>query len=176
MELILGYVFIFVARMTDVSMATIRMLMIVQGRKAQAALIGFFEIIIYVVALNQVFNDFNDVYKLLAYAAGFATGNYIGCVIEDKIALGSLSAELILHHDSDLSIVEKLRDNGFGVTIITAMGKAGEKKILKVTLKRKNLILLHKVIEESKTNVFVTISDVRHIKGGYFASQRIKKK
>ncbi|MCT4662379.1 MAG: DUF5698 domain-containing protein [Tissierellales bacterium] len=176
MEWMLGYLFIFTARMTDVSMATIRMLMVVQGRKLQAALIGFFEIIIYVVALNQVFNDFNDPFKLLAYGLGFAMGNYVGCVIEDKIALGNLSAELILHHDSDLAIVEILRDNGFGVTVISAMGKLGDKKILKVTLKRKNLALLHKAIEESGVNVFVTISDVRHIKGGYFASQAIKKK
>jgi len=81
MELILGYLFIFGARILDVSMATVRMLMIVRGKRLQAALIGFFEVIIYVVALGKVVSGLSDPGNLLAYALGFASANYIAYTI-----------------------------------------------------------------------------------------------
>lgn len=176
MVLLVSYLFIFVARTADVSMATIRMLMVVQGRKLQAAIIGFFEIIIYVVALNQVMGQLDDIGKLLAYALGFATGNYVGCMIEDRMALGTLTAEVILKHNANLDIIDILREEGFGVTVVDGQGKEGEKKVLKIIFKRKKLNDLHKVFDRENHDAFITISDVRLIKGGYFSNQVIKKK
>ena len=78
-----AYLFIFVARVLDVTLATVRMLMVVQGRKVQAGIIGFFEVTVYVTALSQVMSSLNDPWKILAYGLGFSCGNVIGIEIED---------------------------------------------------------------------------------------------
>ncbi|MFA5577792.1 MAG: DUF5698 domain-containing protein, partial [Tissierellaceae bacterium] len=114
MELLFGYLFIFFARVTDVSLATVRMLMVVQGRKLQAALIGFFEVGIYITALGKVVNSLNNPMNLLSYALGFACGNYLGIIIENKIALGNLAAQIILKISGNDDLIKILRENGFG--------------------------------------------------------------
>ena len=90
------YLFIFFARVIDVSLATLRMLMVVQGRKVQAAIVGFFESTIYVVALGTIMTSLDDPWKILIYGLGFAFGNVVGIAIENKIALGNLDAQIIL--------------------------------------------------------------------------------
>jgi len=87
MSLLLGYALIFFARVVDVTLATIRTLMVVQGRKVQAAMIGFFEVGIYITVLGKVVSGLDNPFNLLAYCAGYAAGNYVGITIENKIAL-----------------------------------------------------------------------------------------
>lgn len=173
MEVFLGYLFIFGARILDVSMSTIRMLMVVQGRKKYAAIIGFFEVTIYIVALGKVVNGLSNPGNLLAYALGFASGNYIGCYIEEKIALGNLTAQVILN-ESDDSIIQELRNNGFGVTVLVGQGKEGPKNMLNITLKRKDLDKLHNLLTGLDKEAFITVSSTKLIRGGYFSA--IKRK
>lgn len=173
MEALFGYLFIFGARIMDVSMSTIRMLMVVQGRRKYAAIIGFFEVIIYIVALGKVVNGLSNPGNLLAYALGFASGNYIGSYIEEKIALGNLTAQVILN-DNDDRIVHELRDNGFGVTVIEGQGKEGPKNLLTIILKRKDLSKLHELLATHDKGTFITVSTTKLISGGYFS--KIKKK
>jgi len=118
MPLLFGYALIFFARVVDVTLSTIRTLMVVQGRKPLAALIGFFEVGIYISVLGKVVTSLDNPYNLLAYCAGFAAGNYVGITIENKIALGNLSAQIILKTAENKELVDTLRDNGFGVTVI----------------------------------------------------------
>ncbi len=173
MEVVLGYLFIFGARILDVSMSTIRMLMVVQGRRKYAAIIGFFEVIIYIVALGKVVNGLSNPGNLLAYALGFASGNYIGSYIEEKIALGNLTAQVILN-DSGEGIIHELRENGFGVTVIVGQGKEGPKNMLNITLKRKDLNKLHELLADLDKEAFITVSSTKLISGGYFST--IKRK
>lgn len=173
MEAVFGYLFIFGARIMDVSMSTIRMLMVVQGRRKHAAIIGFFEVIIYIVALGKVVNGLSNPGNLLAYAFGFASGNYIGSYIEEKIALGNLTAQVILN-DNDDKIVHELRDNGFGVTVIEGQGKEGPKNLLTIMLKRKDLNKLNSLLANLDKEAFITVSTTKLISGGYFS--KIKRK
>ncbi|SCZ06939.1 DUF2179 domain-containing protein [Alkaliphilus peptidifermentans] len=173
MELILGYLFIFVARVTDVSMATIRMIMVVKGRRIQAAIIGFFEIIIYILAIGKVLSEINNPINLLVYATGFATGNYLGVYLEEKMALGSITVQVISEHEV-MKLVEKLRNEGFGVTVIEGYGRQGIRHLLNITLQRKNLSKLHNIIDQHDDHAFVTVMDARSIRGGYFTA--LKKK
>jgi len=173
MELVLGYLFIFGARILDVSMSTVRMLMIVQGRRVYAAIIGFFEVIVYITALGKVVNGLSNPGNLLAYALGFACGNYIGIFIEEKIALGNLTAQVVLNGNVD-EVVEELRGKGYGVTVIEGLGKTGIRKILNITLKRKDLSNLHQILNSLDNEAFITVSNTKHISGGYFST--IKKK
>lgn len=173
MEAILGYFFIFFARIIDVSMATVRTLMLVKGKRGYAALIGFFEVIIYIVALGKVVSGLNNIGNLMAYALGFACGNYFGSYIEEKIALGNLTAQIVIK-ESAKNVVEKLRENGFGVTVIEGFGKEGVRDVLNITLKRKDFKKLNKIIEDFDENLFITVSETRCIKGGYFSQGKKK--
>lgn len=168
MELILGYALIFLARVVDVTLSTIRTLMVVQGRKVQAAIIGFFEVGIYVTALGKVVSGLDNPFNLLAYCAGFACGNYVGITIENKIALGNLSAQIILKTAENHDLVDKLRKSGFGVTIIQGVGINGPKEVLNIALNRKDLNKLRKTINEFEKDAFVTVNSINPISGGYF--------
>ena len=117
----LWYLLIFLMRVCDVSLTTFRTLMVVQGRRVQAAFIGFFEVILYIVALGKVVSSLDDPINLLFYALGFATGNYVGITIENKIALGNLGAQIILKTDKNQDLINSQRlkiwdhcDGGYG--------------------------------------------------------------
>lgn len=168
MHLILGYLLIFSARVADVTLATIRTLMVVQGRKVQAALIGFFEVGIYVTVLGKVVSSLDNPMNLLSYCLGFAAGNFVGITIENKIALGNLSAQIILKTDDNHELIEQLREKGFGVTIIQGEGIRGPKEILTIALHRKDLSRLRKLIYEYEKDAFITVSSINPISGGYF--------
>lgn len=147
--------------------------MVVQGLKVQASLIGFVEMVLYVLALNSVVGSLDNPLNLLAYAGGFAAGNYVGVYIENKIALGKLSAQIILKTTDNYELIDLLRDNGFGVTIFEGKGISGKKEILNVALNRKNLIKLRNLVYEYDDTAFMTVSNISPIRGGYFS--RIKK-
>ncbi|MFA7411968.1 MAG: DUF5698 domain-containing protein [Tissierellaceae bacterium] len=172
MELLFGYLFIFFARVTDVSLATVRMLMVVQGRKLQAALIGFFEVGIYITALGKVVNSLNNPMNLLSYALGFACGNYLGIIIENKIALGNLAAQIILKISGNDDLIKILRENGFGVTVLEGQGLEGTREILNVIINRKDLLNLKKIVYEFDKNAFITVNNINPISGGYFSPIR----
>ena len=162
-----GYLFIFFARICDVSLATMRMLMIVRGKRLYAAAIGFFEVIIYITALNIIFSNLNNPLNLLIYAAGFATGNYIGSYIEEKLAVGTLTVQVITMC-SPLELTEKLRAKGYGVTVIEGEGREGKRYILQIILPRKLGTKLRKEIEDWDCDAFYTVFDARTTHGGVF--------
>lgn len=172
MGILFGYLFIFMARVMDVSLGTFRTLMVVQGRRIPAALIGFFEVSIYVTALGKVVNSLDNPLNLLAYALGFASGNFIGITIESKIALGNLSAQIILKTSDNQELIEILRDNKFGVTVIEGKGKEGNREILNVVINRKDLSNLKRIVYGYEDKAFITVNNINPISGGYFAPSK----
>lgn len=172
MECLSGYMLIFFARISDVSLSTVRTLMVVQGRKFHAATIGFFEIIIYITALGKVVSGLDDPGNLLAYALGFASGNYVGIFIEEKIALGNFTAQVVLKESKNREVLDSLRDSGFGVTSVQGSGKEGAREILNIALKRKDLDKLKQILYEYDERVFITVSNTKPVSGGYFAPKK----
>ncbi|MFW5647915.1 MAG: DUF2179 domain-containing protein [Candidatus Alkaliphilus sp. MAG34] len=169
MGAILGYLLIFLARLTDVSLATIRMIMVIRGKRIIAACIGFVEAGIYILAVGKVLSAVKNPLNILAYALGFATGNYVGIFLEEKMALGSIIVQVISENGVE-RLVEKLRNNGFGVTVVEGCGREGVRHLLNVTLQRKNLSKLYGIIDDHDKKAFVTVTDARAIRGGYFSS------
>ncbi|MDN5311300.1 MAG: hypothetical protein PWQ68_273 [Thermoanaerobacteraceae bacterium] len=165
LSLLAGYLFIFCARVVDVSLATIRTLMIVRGNRLQAAMIGFFEVIVYITALNRVVGGLNNPTNLMAYALGFATGNYVGSFIEEKLAIGLITVQIITRNPA---VVENIRQKGFGVTVLEGMGKEGSRQVLMVSLSRKALPFLLDLVEQEDQAAFVTVMDTKVTRGGYF--------
>ncbi|OPJ56310.1 DUF2179 domain-containing protein [Alkalithermobacter paradoxus] len=175
MEYIAGYLFIFFSRCLDVSMATIRTILVVKGKKFTAASIGFLEIIIYVFAINKVLTGMDNIGNVISYALGFATGNYLGVVIEEKMALGTLIVQVVTNRDIE-KFSKYLRENGFGITVMEGHGKEGKIHILQSVLHRKDLHSFEKYVNKYDDSAFITISDARTIRGGYFKNRIINKK
>ena len=173
MELALGYLFIFVARVVDMSLATIRMIMVVRGKRLQSAVIGFIEVTIFVLAIGKVLNELDNPMNVLTYSLGFATGNYVGIYVEEKMALGNIIVQVISPYESE-HLVDILREEGFGVTVVEGYGVKGMHHMLNITLSRKNLGKLMELLDQHDKKAFVTVTDARAIKGGYFT--RMKKK
>jgi uncharacterized protein YebE (UPF0316 family) len=174
MAFFLNYLFIFCARVVDVSMSTVRMLLIVRGKKYLAAAIGFFEVIVYITALGRVVSGLDNVGNLLAYASGFAAGNIAGSYIENKMALGTMMVSIIPKKVCDVELAEELRNMGYGVTMVDGMGKDGPICILNIALHRKELPVLMKYLDQADADAFITVSDARATRGGYI--RKIKKK
>ena len=173
MFLIGNFLFIFIARMADVALMTIRMLMIVRGKRIQAAVIGFFEVTIYILALGQVVQNIDNTYSILAYALGFSSGNYLGSYLEEKMAMGFMTVHVISKNYAD-ELVEALRDLGYGVTVVNGMGRYRLRKLLYITLRRKDLSNLLAHIEKEDKEAFVTVMDTRAIKGGFLFNRKDK--
>lgn len=169
MDALLGYFFIFFARVCDVSLATVRTLMVVRGNRLQAAIIGFFEVIIYITALNEVVGKLNNPFNLLVYAVGFATGNYVGSLIEEKLALGLTTVQVVT---KDPELCNKIRNLGYGVTVLNGFGKEGTRHVLLISLARKNVPDLISYVESEDESAFVTIMDTKSVKGGYFKQSK----
>ncbi|MDU7904423.1 MAG: DUF5698 domain-containing protein, partial [Peptostreptococcaceae bacterium] len=122
MEFVLGYLLIFLAKCSDVTLATIRTIFVVKGKKKLAFCIGFLEILIYLFAMDKVLGDMGDIVKVMSYALGFATGNVVGITLEEKLAIGLITAQVFTGEDVD-QFAEYLRQHGFGVTVIEGRGR-----------------------------------------------------
>lgn len=168
------FLFIFFARVIDVTLLTIRTLMVVQGRKIQASFIGFFEVTLYIVALGKVVGSLDNPLSLLAYGLGFACGNYIGITIENKIALGNLGAQIILKTDNNIELINTLRENKFGITILKGHGIDGPREVLNVALNRKDLTKLKDLVYDYDPSAFITVNNISPISGGYFSPTKRK--
>lgn len=170
MSYLWGYLFIFFARVTDVSLATVRTLLLVRGKRVPAAILGFFEVTVYIVALGRVMSTLNNPLNLIAYSLGFATGNFVGATLDERMALGYLTVQVITSDlQSDLAAV--LRAQGFGVTALYGEGRDGPRQILYISLKRKFLPQIMSTLEAQEPDAFVTVMDTRLTQGGVFARQ-----
>ncbi len=162
--------FIFFARIIDVSLGTIRMILVIRGDRLPAAIIGFFEILVYTVALGMVVGALNDPVKLIVFCTGFALGVFIGALIEERLALGYRGLQVTVDREH-AHIVDELRDEGFPVTCWEASGKAGPKLILDIVVKRNMATLVADKVYEKDPQAFVVLMEPKQFRGGY-----IKKK
>lgn len=165
--------FIFLARVADMTLATLRILLLMRGRSLYASLIGFVESLLYIIALSEVIKRLDNPFHLVFFAAGFATGNYVGSFIEERIALGFVTAQIV-SLDCYETLQKTLRNAGFGVTSVEGCGKDGIHHILYVLLKRRDLPRLMRLISCEDEKAFVSIVDTRKILGGFFPSRKSK--
>lgn len=170
---VLGYLFIFGARVVDMSLDVIRILMLTRDRSILAAFIGFLEVSVFILALNQVLaGGLDDPFKVVAYAGGFATGNYVGSLIDAKLAMGFLSLQVFPKLEKVNLITETFRGEGFGVTSVQGQGRDGDRIILFVNIKRKDLSRALNLLEEIEPGTFYSVSDTRSIRGGVFPGRK----
>ena len=171
MELVLGYLLIFSAKTADMSMATVRTIMAMRGRRIEAFVIGFIEVIIWIIAIGRVLDNLDDPFNVIAYALGFASGGYVGIILEERMAIGDLVVQIITYKKA-MHLVDSIREAGFGVTVVEGHGRYGINHLLNVTIQRKNLAKLHRILDQHDAKAFVTVTDARAIKGGFFTKMK----
>lgn len=153
---------IFIARLFDVTLATMRHILVYRGQRRIVPLLAFVEVLIWLVAITQVMNNLSNIVSYLAWAGGFSAGTWLGMVIEEKIALGHLIVRVITDKRQS-SIRENLSEAGFGSTMLDASGSTGPVRILFVVVLRKNLKSLLNLIKRELPGCFYTIEDVRFV-------------
>lgn len=164
---------IFFARICDVTLGTIRVIFISKGFKYIAPCIGFFEVIIWLLAIGQVMNNITNVASYIAYGAGFATGTFVGMAIEEKLSLGTVIVRLITNHEAT-DLVTYLRAHDYGVTAIDAKGSTGPVKVLFMVIKRQDIGRVTGIIRQFQPNAFYSIEDVKSAAEGVFPERRSK--
>ncbi|HOE05515.1 MAG TPA: DUF2179 domain-containing protein [Bacteroidales bacterium] len=155
-------VLIFLARICDVTIGTIRIIMVARGKKIMAPILGFFEVFIWIIAVSKIMDNLDNWVNFVFYAAGFATGNYIGMLIEEKLAMGTVVVRIITAK-SGLQLIDTLREKGFGLTWMNAQGREEQVNVIFLTVKRSSLKELIPIIHNFNPNAFYTIEDVRYV-------------
>ena len=151
-----GALLIMLMRICDVSLDTIRVILVIQGKKYYAGLVGFFEVLIWVFAIRFIFQHLNDIPNLFGYALGFGLGNIIGITIEQKIGFGYVQLNVIsLHHTDD--IANRLRKSKYGVTILPGEGGRGGVAVIVVISPRKQQKQVMNLIDSVDPKAFITI-------------------
>jgi uncharacterized protein YebE (UPF0316 family) len=158
---------IFALRVADMTLDTLRVLVVMRGRKAIAWVLGFFQALIFVIAIGSVLSDLDNPLNVLGYAAGFATGNVIGMLIEEKLAIGHVQLSIVSPRRG-AAIAERLRAEGYAITEIPARGKDGMVTLLSASVLRKNLGRVHHIVNEVDDTAFITSEDVRPVRRGYW--------
>ena len=158
---------IFMARICDVTLDTLRIIYVSRGMKFAAPMIGFFEVLIWLMAISQIFQNLSNPVCYVAYAGGFAMGNFIGIILEEKMAIGTVVIRIITQKEA-LQLIEVLKTNRYGVTHIDAQGVMGPVKIIFTIVKRKDIDRVLEIVRTCNPLAFFTIEDVRSVRKGVF--------
>jgi uncharacterized protein YebE (UPF0316 family) len=170
---ILIYIAIFVAKLVEVSLATVRNVMINRGEKLVASLIGFVEVLIWIIVVSNVLSTIqHDLIKVVVYCLAFSSGNYLGIIIEGKLALGTACIQVMVTEEMEAEnkhsdLRQLLRDKGFGVTTVPAYGIDREVSVIMIYLKRKSVPEALELIHSNAPAALVTVNDVRQMRGGF---------
>jgi len=161
-------VVIVLARITDVSMATLRIILITKGLKKIAPLVAFCEVFIWVIVARQILSEHPNFVQLLAYCVGYTLGTYIGILIDNKLSLGKVIVRIITGKDC-MELQQAIWDNKFGLTTVDAHGKDGELKLLFIVINRIDMDNLLGLIKKHNPHAFFTIENVQSANAGFFA-------
>lgn len=165
-EIIVSYivvpVLIFLIRIADVSMGTMRIIFVSRGARYLSTLLGFFEVLIWLVAIGQIMQNLNSPLHYIAYAGGFAMGNFVGITIERKLSMGSRVVRVVTGKDAT-ELVEALKGSGYGVTSVDGEGSNGPVKLIFSVVRRGHAPELIDLIKRFNPKAFFTVEDIRFV-------------
>lgn len=160
-------VLIFLARIVDVSLGTLRIIFVSRGQRRLAPLLGFVEVFIWIVVVSQITRRADSLIAYLGYAAGFAAGNYVGMWIESRLAMGTLVVRAILPQGG-VQIAAMLHAEGYGVTIVDGQGSNGPVQLIYTVVQRKYLTEVIDLIHRASPKAFLTVEEARSVQEGIF--------
>jgi len=162
---------IFFARIGDVTLGTLRIIFVSRGYKSIAPILGFFEVLLWVIVISQLLGSIGSWINYLAFAAGFSAGSFIGMKIEERIAIGTTLVRITISKDAR-ELMNILSQNGFGTTLIEGEGSKGKVNIIMSVVSRKSIKDIQKLLYNYDQNLFYSIEDVRSVKKGVFPSSQ----
>ncbi len=157
-----------IARIIDVSLGTLRIIYVSRGMKFLAPVLGFFEILIWLIAFGQILQNLSNVTNYIAFALGFAVGNYLGILIEHRLAMGKVVVRVITGRNA-ADLITFLRSEGLSVTVVDAEGTNGPVNLLFTVINRSQLPVVTDHIKRFNPRAFYTVEDVRFVSGGIFS-------
>lgn len=161
-------VLIFLARITDVTIGTMRIIFLSRGYKILVPVFAFFEVLVWLLATVHIMQNLDAWPIYIAYALGFTVGNIVGLQIEERLAIGLLSLWIISKHDAT-PMLEELQQRHYGITRVAARGIQGKVRILIMVISRKNLRGALEIVQRHDPAAFITVNDVRNVEGGFFS-------
>ena len=159
---------IFFARLIDVSLGTIRTIYTVKGKDLIASLIGLIEITVWFLVVKEALStDNNSFFIVASYALGFSIGTYIGGKISKAFIKSNLEVQVILSNKNQ-EIIDEIRNNGYGVTIVEVKGTKEDKYMLYIQIKNNSLEKLKRIIKKLDKNAFIAVNETKYVENGYF--------
>jgi uncharacterized protein YebE (UPF0316 family) len=162
-------ILIFLARIIDVSLQTLRIIFISKNFKLLAPIIGFFEVLVWLTAITQIMRNLNNPVCYIAYALGFSAGTYVGLRLEERLSLGKVIVRIFIREDQG-QLITALRENGYGLTVFDARGGKDKVLLLFSIIDREKLDELEGFLGKFAPEAFFSVEDIRQCHGGYFKS------
>jgi uncharacterized protein YebE (UPF0316 family) len=173
-EIVLNVLFIFILRVLGVSLSTVRLLLMTRGRRLLSAVFGFFQTLVYAVAIGKVVQDLNNIPNLMSYCLGFSVGTLLGMWLEERIAVGFATIRVIFPGRNH-QVVEAIRRAGHGATEAIAQGKEGTVGTVKAVVRRRDVETVYKIIRQYAPDAFITIEDTQKVEHGYLHATRYER-
>lgn len=160
-------IMIFFGRICDVTLGTLRIIFVSKGERYKAPIVGFFEVFIWVVVISQIFAYANNIVSYISYAAGYAAGNYVGILVENKIAFGYQLIRAYTQKNAS-ELIQSLNKMNIGATFIKGEGAVSQVSIIEVVVSRKHMSQALDVISGFDNNIFYLVEDIRQREKGIF--------
>jgi uncharacterized protein YebE (UPF0316 family) len=160
-----GALLIFVLRIFDVSLDTMRVIFAIRGKRGIAALLGFAQAMIWIFAVGNAVKHLDSILHIVGYAGGYATGTWVGITIEQAIAYGVAQIRVVSRH-AGVEIAEALRARGYGVTEFPGFGRDGSVEIVQSVVQRGQVEGVLAIIEAHDAEAFVTVEEPKILRGG----------
>jgi uncharacterized protein YebE (UPF0316 family) len=164
-----GALVIFCLRIVDVSCDTMRVIFAIRGKRSIAAMLGFVQALVWIVAVGAAVKHLDSILHILGYAGGYAMGTYVGITLEQAIAYGVATVRVVSKR-AGVEIAETLRTQGYGVTEFPGFGRDGAVEILNSVVQRRHVADVLKIITDLDTDAFVTVEEPKVLRGGMIAA------
>ncbi len=165
-DVLYGALLIFVIRVIGITASTVRVLLMMRGKKLLTAIMGFIEVLLYIFAIGYVVNDLSNIWNIIGYSLGFVCGTLVGMWIDEYTAAGFVNVRIISRYKAQ-QIVEQIHDKGYGATVGWGHGRGGTVGMILAIVRRKEAPSLIRIAEDIDSDVFITVEDARSIKRGY---------
>ena len=165
-----GPIVIFLLRIVDVTLDTMRVLFMVRGRRLPAGILGFLMALVWIIAVGNAMKHLDSIWHILGYAAGYGTGTMVGITIENVVAFGLIQLRIVSKHGG-VEIAEGLRDRGYGATEFSGFGRDGAVEIVQSVVQRAHLDEVLAIVDKFDDTAFVTVEDPQVLRGGSVVSR-----
>jgi uncharacterized protein YebE (UPF0316 family) len=165
-----GPIVIFLLRIVDVTLDTMRVLFMVRGRRLPAGILGFLMALVWIIAVGNAMKHLDSIWHILGYAAGYGTGTMVGITIENFVAFGLIQLRIVSKHGG-VEIAEALRDRGYGATEFSGFGRDGAVEIVQSVVQRAHMDEVLALVDKFDDTAFVTVEDPQVLRGGSVVSR-----